>query len=161
MIPMKAFIIGLILSGCMLLIGQARADAIPASFDSVGQDRKAIETLLDSYTRAVSAKDQALFESLLLNKEIPFSEASSAIKAGADHGTQHYDSFKKAVFGGPAFTQRFQDVHIAQDGPLAEVSVVFVNTSARGLSWGWKTLLLLKVNEQWKIASEFYTGHAG
>jgi hypothetical protein len=159
---MKTFIIGLILSGCMLLIGQARADAIPASFDSAGEDRKAIEKLLDSYTRAVSFKDQALFESLLLNKEIPFSDASSAIKAGgADHGTQHYDSFKKAVFGGPAFTQRFQDVHLAQDGPLAEVSVVFVNTSAQGSSWGWKTLLLLKVNGQWKIASEFYTGHAG
>jgi hypothetical protein len=95
-----------------------------------------------------------------LNKEIPFSDVSSATKAGgADHGTQHYDSFKRAVFGGPAFTQRFQDVHIDQDGPLAEVSLVFVNTSAQGSSWGWKTLLLLKVNGQWKIASEFYTSH--
>jgi hypothetical protein len=26
---------------------------------------------------------------------------------------------------------------------------------------GWKTLQRLKVNGPWKIASEFYTGHAG
>ena len=97
-----------------------------------------------------------------MNKDIPFSDVSSAIRAdGAAHGTQHYDSFRKAVFGGPAFTQRFQDVHIDQDGPLAAVSVVFVNTSTRGSSWGWKALQLLKVNGQWKIASEFYTGHSG
>jgi hypothetical protein len=41
------------------------------------------------------------------------------------------------------------------------VSLVFVNTSPDGSSWGWKTMQLLKVSSQWKIASEFYTGHAG
>jgi len=40
------------------------------------------------------------------------------------------------------------------------VSLVFVNTSPQGSSWGWKTMQLLKVSGQWKIASEFYTGHA-
>ena len=44
---------------------------------------------------------------------------------------------------------------------FANVSLVFVNTSTQGSSWGWNTLQLLKVGVKWKIASEFYTGHAG
>ncbi|MES2057660.1 MAG: nuclear transport factor 2 family protein [Pseudomonadota bacterium] len=136
------------------------ATPVPASFDSTGTDKAAIETLLDSYTKAVSTKDQALFESLLLNKAIPFSSASSAIKAGTtEQSTRHYDDFRKGVFEGPKFTQRFQDIHIQQDGPLANVSLVFVNTSSQGSNWGWKTLQLLKVDGRWKIASEFFTNH--
>ena len=130
------------------------AAPIPLSFESTGEDRKAIEALLDTYTTAVSNKNQALFETILLNKDIPFSDDTSAAK-----GTQRYESFRKAVFEGAPFTQRFQDVHIQQDGSLADVSLVFVNSTARGESWGWKTLLLLKVGGQWKIASEFFTGH--
>ena len=131
---------------------------IPPGFESVGNDRKAIDALLGNYTKAVSSKDQALFETLLLNKQTTFSDVSSAIAAKE---AAHYDSFRKGVFDGPAFTQRFQDIHVAQDGPLADVSLVFVNTSAKGVSWGWKTLQLLKVEGKWKIASEFYTGHSG
>jgi hypothetical protein len=60
----------------------------------------------------------------------------------------------------PVHTQRFRNIHIEQDGALANVSLVFVNTTARGAAWGWKTLQLLKVEGQWKIASEFYTAHS-
>lgn len=136
------------------------APATPSRFASTGADRSAIEKLLDTYTRAVSTKDQALFETLLLGKDIPFSDVDSAVKGkGAEGSTRRYEAFRHGVFDGPAFTQKFQDVHIAQDGPLADVSLVFVNTSKEGSSWGWKTLQLLKVDGQWKIASEFYTGH--
>ena len=96
----------------------------------------------------------------MLFRSIPFSDVDSALTAkGAEGGTRHYESFRRGVFEGPAFTQKFQDVHVAQDGPLADVSLVFVNTSPQGSSWGWKTLQLLKVDGRWKIASEFYTGH--
>jgi hypothetical protein len=141
--------------------GLAQAGVPPASsnFESTGVDRAAIEALLDTYTRAVSTKNQALFETLLLDKDIPFSDVDSSVKGAGAAGTRRYDSFRRAVFGGQAFTQKFQNVHIAQDGPLADVSLVFVNTSAGESSWGWKTLQLLKVDGHWKIASEFYTGH--
>ena len=133
---------------------------IPASFESSGDDRRAIESLLSTYTRAVSTKDQALFETLLLNEDIPFYAASSAIRAaGVVEGIRQYERFRKAVFEGAPFQQRFQDVHIQQDGALAEVSLVYVNSTARGSTWGWKTMLLLKVGAQWKIASELFTGH--
>src|SRR5205085_11439699 len=116
-------------------------------FESTGEDRQAIEALLDTYTRAVSTKDQALFETLLLDKQIPFSDVASAIEAPAGTATtNHYEAFRRGVFGGPPFTQTFQQIHISQDGPLAQVSVVFVNSSPEGSSWGWKTLQLLKAS---------------
>jgi ketosteroid isomerase-like protein len=132
---------------------------VPADFASTGADRAAIDRLLQTYTRAVSTKDQALFETLLLSKDIPFSDVPSATRDHGAAGTRHYDAFRRGVFEGLPFTQAFQDVHVAQDGPLADVSLVFVNTAPDGRSWGWKTLQLLKVDGQWKIASEFYTGH--
>jgi Putative lumazine-binding len=136
------------------------AEPIPSSFESVGTDRAAIMALLDNYTRAVSTKDQALFESLLLNKAISFSFANSAVKAPAtEAGARSYESFRRSVFEGPPFTQKFQDISVRQDGPLASVSLVFVNSMPDGSSWGWKTMQLLKIDGHWKIASEFFTGH--
>lgn len=131
---------------------------VPPRFDSRGADRQAIEALLAHYTQAVSTKDQALFETLLLDKAIPFSGVPLPGKGEGTH-IANYEGFRKAVFEGAPFTQRFQDIHIEQDGPLAHVSLVFVNTAAKGQSWGWKTLQLIKVGAEWKIASEFYTGH--
>ncbi len=145
---------------CIPLVAAAQTTPIPSSFNSTGEDRRAIQTVLDSYAKAVSTKNQALFETLLLNTSIPFSGVDQAVGTkGAVGGTQNYEDFRKGVFQGAPFTQRFQDVDIRQDGFLADVSLVFVNTSANGSSWGWKTLLLLKVAGNWKIASEFYTGH--
>jgi hypothetical protein len=157
---MRLLAIALLLALSPWCHAQTPATPIPSNFESTGEDRRAIEALLDTYTRAVSTKDAALFETLLLDKEIPFSDVHSAIDArNAAGGTSHYEAFRQGVFGGPPFTQKFQDVHIAQDGPLAQVSLVFVNASPAGTSWGWKTLQLLKTAGHWKIASEFYTDH--
>ena len=144
----------------LLLIASSHAAPIPASFDSTGEDRRAIETLLSTYTTAVSTKNQALFESLLLNKKIPFSGVPTGNQAlAADGATQNYERFRQGVFAGAPFQQRFEHVRIQQDGPLAQVSLVFVNSDSQGSTWGWKTMQLLKVAGHWKIASEFYTGH--
>ena len=157
---MKSLVIALLVAVPPMCQAQSPSTPIPSTFESVGEDRRAIEALLDTYTRAVSRKDEALFETLLLAMDIPFSDAASAIKAkdGAA-GTRRYEAFRRGVFGGPPFTQEFREVHITQEGPLAQVSLVFVNSSADGASWGWKTLQLLKTMGRWKIASEFYTGH--
>lgn len=141
--------------------GSRCAASIPSGFESAGDDRQAIEALLRTYADAVTTKNQSLFETLLLNRSISFSAAGQIVHAHSpDVSTRNYDSFRAGVFDGPAFSQSFRDVHILQDGPLAEVSLVFVNRAADGDGWGWKTLQLLKVAGQWKIASDFYTGHA-
>ena len=157
---MKTIIVAILATAAPLTLTPARGNLIPTNFEAHGADRRAIQALLGTYTKAVSTKNQPLFETLLLNKDVPFSDVSSAVQAkGAKGGTQRYEDFRRDVFGGPQFEQRFQDVHIDQDGALAQVSLVFVNTAADGQSWGWKTIQLLKVEGKWRIASEFYTGH--
>jgi len=134
--------------------------AIPATFESRGNDRQAIGKLLANYTKAVSTKDQALFESLLLGKTIPFSGVPLPENpVGGSTKTANYEEFRKGVFEGEPFTQEFKKIHIEQDGRLAQVSLVFVNTTSTRKSWGWKTMQLVEVNGQWKIAAEFFTGH--
>ncbi|QXQ07767.1 hypothetical protein KX816_07110 [Sphingosinicellaceae bacterium] len=130
--------------GVMFLAGSLSAQTVPArSFESVGDDRRAIQALLDTYTTAVSTKDEAFFETLLLNKEIPFSDAETAVQHGSiAGGTHNYEAFRKGVFDGAPFRQSFKDINIQQDGALAQVSLVFVNTDAAGSSSGWKTLVL-------------------
>jgi len=138
--------------------GRAATSNIPPHFDSEGDDRAAIEMQLATYTHAVSTKNQALFETLLLNKTIPFSSVPTTdLEIGT--GISNYEAFRKGVFEGAPFTQTFKNVRIEQDGKLAAVALVFVNTRPEGESWGWKALQLLKVSGTWKIASEFYTSH--
>jgi ketosteroid isomerase-like protein len=133
---------------------------VPATFESRGKDRKAITALLDTYAKAVSTKDQALFETLLLDKTIPFSGVPLSGKGhDAIAQTSHYDDFRKGVFEGEPFIQTFRNIQIHQDGTLAQVSLVFENATATEKSWGWKTMELLKVDGRWKIAAEFFTGH--
>jgi hypothetical protein len=132
--------------------------SIPTHFDSQGDDRVAIEAQLATYTHAVSTKNQKLFETLLLDKTIPFSGVpATGLVNGAQ--TSNYETFRKGVFEGTPFVQTFKDIRIEQDGNLANVRLVFINKKPQGESWGWKTLQLLKVDGVWKIASEFYTSH--
>lgn len=63
------------------------------------------------------------------------------------------------MFEGEPFIQRFQNIHIEQDGELAQVSLVFVNSTAKEEIWGWEMMQLVRVGGRWKIAAEFFTGH--
>jgi hypothetical protein len=112
----------------------------PEILASSSQDRRDIEALLAAYTGAVSTKDQALFETLLLSKDIPFSYVDAHTAKVAHDGTAHYESFCKDVFQGRPFTQTFKNVNIEQDGNLANVRLIFTNKDATSSSWGWKTL---------------------
>lgn len=142
------------------LVAASYRTPVPATFESRGADRRAIEALLETYTRAVSTKNHALFESLLLDTAIPFAEIPVSGKAGSGLvDTARYEDFRKGVFEGEPFIQRFQNIHIEQDGELAQVSLVFVNSTAKEEIWGWKTMQLVRVGGRWKIAAEFFTGH--
>ena len=144
-------------------------DATPAflsQHETSADDVAAIRTLLTTYTTSVTNHDEAAFEALLLNDQVPFSSTSSLVGARANTpqpDTRRYSDFRKAVFAdGARYTQQFYNVHIEQDGVLAQVSLDFVTKDAvtgRG-GYGWKTLQLLKVQGHWKIASEFYTGRS-
>ena len=130
------------------------------------EDRQAIQDVLSGYTQAVIAGDEAAFESLLLDKDNPFAYADDAASPATASGridTHRYQDFRDAVFGsGKRYSQHFYHVRIEQDGALAQASLDFVTRDAKTGkgSYGFKVLQLLKVQGKWKIASEFYTGHA-
>jgi Putative lumazine-binding len=126
-------------------------------------EKRAIEQVLNSYTQSVTQGDEAAFSALLLNEQIPFTSTSKLSESDADPQhteTRDYQSFKRSVFeSGKRYQQAFYNIRIEQDGALAQASLDFVtrirDTDKGG--YGWKTLQLLKVQGQWKIASEFYT----
>ena len=129
-------------------------------------DIQAIRNLLKAYTTAMANGDQAAFESLLLNDQVPFSSTDELVDPKADAGhvdTRHYSGFRQAVFAsGVRYTQQQYNVHIEQDGDLAQVSLDFVTRTAKSGQggYGWKVLQLIKTQGRWKIASELYTAHA-
>ena len=123
-----------------------------------------IQEVLQAYTSSVSSGDRARFEKLLLDPDIPFFglDDNRVPPGGAVtlRSVQQFADFRKAVFeSGNKYTQRFFNVKVECDGDLAEVSLNF-ETRLVGTdkgAQGWKILHMLKVNGQWRIASEFYT----
>lgn len=145
------------------------AATIPSSIDfqshylSSAEDKLAIEGLLTIYTTSVSTGDAKTFASLLLDDKVPFMAVRGMpdiVNTGDTLDTRRYTDFYQSVFAsGRQLEQTFFNVKINQDIALAQVSVDFVTREAgtqKG-GFGWKLLHLLKVNGNWKIASEFYT----
>lgn len=124
-------------------------------------DRVAIDRLLATYTDAVSHKNQGLFETLLLGKDIPFAYVPATPTKASPLAWRDYESFRRGVFEGAPFTQTFHDVHVRVHGALADIDLIYVNTDAKGAQPGYKTMQLIRVNGSWKIASEFFTGLPG
>lgn len=129
-------------------------------------DHEAIEAVLDGYTRAVSNGDEAAFARLILNEDIPFFSTYGVDRARStsDLPDLHdYHGFRQAIFRNhQRFDQHFYNVRIEQDGVLAAATLDYV-TLDKGTQhggYGWKTLQLIKVAGEWKIASEIYSGHA-
>ena len=130
------------------------------------EDRAAIERVLTRYRVSVSTGDESLFLSTILDEQIPFFSAGNAASQDASlrsEGTRDLAGFRRAVFhSGKQYSQTFDHVRIQQDASVAQVWLHFV-TRVRGADSGgegWKTLALLKVGGNWKIASEFYTARA-
>jgi hypothetical protein len=141
------------------------SDLAMAHNEPKAQDDVAIRKLLASYTASLSAGDPAAFESQLLDLRIPFSHVDGG--AGAvDHPSlatfQDYARFRKIIFDSDKrYQQRFSNIRIEQVGNLAQVSLDYQTTlqGDRYEGSGWKVMQLIRLNGQWKIASEFFTGY--
>jgi hypothetical protein len=126
-------------------------------------DVAAIERVLSMYTTSVSNGDKVAFEALLLGEDVPFTSTDELVAAGANANnpdTRRYSRFRNSVFErGVRYSQHFYNIHIQQDGDLAQVSLDFVTKAVKSGAggFGWKTLQLVKSRGQWKIASEIYT----
>lgn len=140
------------------VLGAAQAGNVPGPADAQG-----INALLTTYTQSVSQGDRARFESQLLDTHIPFYGVDRGNLTSVGLATiQDYAGFRQAIFdGGQKFKQRFSNVSVEQVGNLAQVSLDY-ETAKQDEAYagkGWKVLQLIKVDGQWKIASEFFTGY--
>jgi hypothetical protein len=141
----------------------SHADRSETPSPASAPDRAAIAQVLNNYTTAVTNGDEALFLTTLLDDQIPFFAAGDvatqppSLKSADTHT---FAAFKRAVFHtNTRYRQTFDHVSIEQDKSLACVRLHFITrvVSSGAAAEGWKTLQLLKVGDQWKIASEFYT----
>lgn len=124
-------------------------------------DQIAIARVLENYRLAVTTGDEALFSTTLLDDQIPFFAVSdAALPASTDsQALRGVAGFRQSVFrSGRRYTQRFDAIQIVQHPGLAQAMLHFVTERSDGSgASGWKTLTLVNVAGQWKIASEFYT----
>ena len=125
----------------------------------------AIEKVLETYYTAVTKRDEALFLTTLVNKDIPFFSVGNSDSVEPELTTakmQNYKGFSQGIFHSEErYRQTFEQIQIAQEGALATASLYFTTYRlvTGGTSRGWKTLQLVKVGAQWKIVSEIYTAH--
>lgn len=150
---------------CGALLAGGVASAAVAAQTSPATDHAAIAQVLENYRTAVSSGDEALFSTTLLDDAIPFFAVGDGLPQPAGLAAsqlQGVAAFRQRVFhGGRGYTQRFDDIRIAQDGALAQATLHFVTERDDGTGGeGWKILALVLVGGQWKIASEFYTVRA-
>ena len=107
-------------------LGQHRTNA---------DDVRAIDELLETYTTSVTNGDETAFAALLLNEEVPFASTDELVAPRADGqsvDTRRYQRFRQAVFAsGVRYTQHFYNVHIQQDGDLAQVSLDFITKQTK------------------------------
>jgi hypothetical protein len=94
-------------------LGASPREAAPAylsQHQTNAEDIRAIGKLLETYTTSVTNADQAAFEALLLNEEVPFSSTDELATPHADGqsiDTRRYRRFRQAVFDSRVrYTQR-------------------------------------------------------
>lgn len=132
------------------------------------EDRAAIEAVIERFRLAVIAKDGAAISKLLLNSRIVFNEIDdqAAIDKGRDLDV-HFDGLGGPGF--PAFSrylageksqieERFSNVVVVQDGPLALVTFDYQFLSDGKVdNRGVEHWMLRKTDGQWRIFSVVWT----
>jgi len=132
------------------------------------EDRAAIEAVIEKFRLAVIAKDGAAISKLLLNSHIVFNEIDD--QAAIDKGREldvHFDGLGGPGF--PAFSrylagekarieERFSNVTVVQDGPLALVTFDYQFLSDGKVdNRGIEHWMLRKTDGQWRIFSVVWT----
>jgi hypothetical protein len=131
----------------------------------VHEQSNSIEKVLETYYTAVTQRDEALFLTTLLDKNILFFSVGDSNSVDPELTTakmQDYKAFSQRIFHSEErYRHTFERIQIAQEGVLATASLYFTTYRlvTGGTSRGWKTLQLVKVAAEWKIVSEIHTVH--
>ena len=133
--------------------------------ESSNSEHLAIGKVLETYHAAVTQRDETLFLTTLIDKDIPFFSVGDSGNVDPEltpAKRQNYNSFSQGIFhSDERYRQTFERIQISQEGALATASLYFTTYRlvTGGTTRGWKTLQLVKAGAEWKIVSEIYTAH--
>lgn len=131
-------------------------------------ERPAIEAVIEQFRLAIIAKDGPALSDLLINSKIVFNRLAD--QAGIDEARKsdrHYDGLGNSGFSAFARSvtqakgtveERFHNIRIEQDGPLALVTFDFDYLEDGKIeNRGLEHWMLRKIDGQWKIFSVVWT----
>jgi ketosteroid isomerase-like protein len=151
-----------------LLASVPAAAAEPPRWEVSAAERPAIEAVIERFRLAIIAKDGPALSDLLINSRIVFNQLAN--QAGIDETRKtdrHYDGLGNSGFSGFAravtgakvpIEERFYNVRIEQDGPLALVTFDFdYLEDGKVENRGLEHWMLRKIDGTWKIFSVVWT----
>lgn len=133
-------------------------------------DKAAINEIIKLYSESVIKKDSVTFYNLFNDGTVTWCaalkdksqskevEKYGAEKAGSNYFSGSYKGFLRALFGPKSTEDKFDNVHIIEDGTVASVTMDYSFWSNNKMTnWGGKYLTLIKRDGKWKITSVIYS----
>ena len=133
-------------------------------------NKKEIYTVINQYSESVIKRDSIAFYNLFndkivtwcaalkdksQNKEI---ELKGIEKAGSNYFSGSYKGFFRSLFKHQATEDKFDNIHIIEDGTVASVTMDYSFWADNKMTnWGEKYLTLIKRDGKWKITSVIYS----
>lgn len=138
--------------GCARSSGGAPAAASPSS-----PGNHAIEAVLDDFRGSLATKNADRMLGLFVEPDIPFRMIGSSAELGRSTGGE----FAKALAAAPTpWEERFRDVKISVDGPLAILDAHYTFLDAGvATNDGREIWVLARTTNGWKIASVTWSIH--
>lgn len=133
-------------------------------------DKKEINTIIERYSESVIKRDSITFYDLFNDGTVTWCASikdQSQSKEEAIKGIQKarnsyfagtYKDFLRGLFRYQATEDKFDNIHIMEDGTVASVTMDYSFWADNKMTnWGGKYLTLIKRDGKWKITSVIYS----
>lgn len=132
-------------------------------------DKAAINEIIHQYSESVIKKDSVTFYNLfndgtvtwcaaLKDKSQSKEAAKNTGKVRSNYFSGSYKGFLRGLFGYESTEDKFDNVHIIEDGTVASVTMDYSFWANHKMTnWGGKYLTLIKRDGKWKITGVIYS----
>lgn len=133
-------------------------------------DKKEINTIIKLYSESVIKRDSILFYSLFNDGTVTWCaaikdksqsrelEKKEGEKVRSNYFSGSYKGFLRSLFKHEATEDKFDNIHIIEDGTVAAVTMDYSFWADNKMTnWGGKYLTLIKRDGKWKITSVIYS----
>lgn len=132
--------------------------------------KKEINEIINQYSESVIKKDSVTFYSLFNDGNVTWCaalmdksqrkeiERNGVEKAGSGYFSGSYKNFMRGLFGYKTTEDKFDNIHIIEDGTVAAVTMDYSFWANNKMTnWGGKYLTLIRRDGKWKITSVIYS----